>query len=105
MERGTSSGRDLRCGSPLKRTHTVTLSTAELGFRVVEGQPVDLAEGASRTTECSYDCRTDSLGSGQRLHGRHLSRPAVRQKTAHGTAARPGAGKHRKEKTVEDGQE
>lgn len=64
-----------------------------------------LTEGASRTTESSDDRRTDSLGSGYRLFGGHLSGAALRQKSADGAAARPGAGEHHKEKQVEDGQE
>ncbi len=51
-----------------------------------------LAESASRTTDSSDDCRTDSLGSGHRPYGGHLSGAALRQKPADGAAARPGAG-------------
>lgn len=65
-----------------------------------------LAVSAIRTTESSDDCRTDSLGSGRRLYyGGHLSGAALRQKTADGAAARPGAGEVHQEKQVEDGQE
>lgn len=89
-QRDTSSGRDLRCGPQIStEAHKLSLyPAAARETSVVAAQPV----GFGRTTESSDDCRTDSLDSGHRLDGRHLSGAADRQNAADGAAARAGAG-------------
>jgi len=85
---------------PQKCANSLSVSLhSRTGVRVGFNQRCEQKHGSSD------DCRTDSLGYGQRVDRGHLAGPAVRQETAHGTAARAGAGEKHQEEQVEDGQE